>query len=71
MLANPLDKGLGENIESEIVNLQQGKKKVSQFFKEKYKWDILAARSVWSFGPSFQGPNILLDDTLPSEVDKG
>lgn len=27
--------------------------------------------SIWAFGPDRNGPNILLDDTLPSEVDKG
>lgn len=34
----------------------------------RYNWDLLAARSIWSFGPDAQGPNILVDDTLPSEV---
>ena len=29
------------------------------------------AGSIWAFGPDRNGPNILLDDTLPSEVDKG
>ena len=33
-------------------------------------WDILAARNVWAFGPDDQGPNILVDDSLPSETDK-
>lgn len=31
---------------------------------------MLAARSIWAFGPDTTGPNILVDDTLPSEVDK-
>ena len=31
---------------------------------------MLAARSVWAFGPDVNGPNVLVDDTLPSEVDK-
>ena len=43
---------------------------MSKFFQEKYDWDILAARNVWSFGPERQGANVLLDDTLPNEVDK-
>lgn len=30
-----------------------------------------SAGSIWAFGPDRCGPNILLDDTLPSEVDKG
>lgn len=36
----------------------------------RYDWDLLAARSIWAFGPDATGPNILVDDTLPSEVDK-
>jgi 116 kDa U5 small nuclear ribonucleoprotein component len=43
---------------------------MSDFFQAKYDWDLLAARSIWAFGPDRQGPNVLLDDTLPSEVDK-
>jgi U5 small nuclear ribonucleoprotein component len=43
---------------------------VGEFFQKKYDWDLLAARAVWAFGPDRQGPNILLDDTLSSEVDK-
>lgn len=46
------------------------KKRISEFFTSKYEWDLLASRSVWSFGPEVNGPNILVDDTLPSEVDK-
>jgi U5 small nuclear ribonucleoprotein component len=28
------------------------------------------ARSIWAFGPDINGPNILVDDTLPGDVDK-
>lgn len=31
----------------------------------------MAAHSVWAFGPTSDGPNVLIDDTLPGEVDKG
>ena len=47
------------------------KAEIATFFQTKYSWDLLAARSVWAFGPDNNGPNVLLDDTLPSEVDKG
>ena len=43
---------------------------MSEFFQSKYDWDLLAARSIWAFGPDSTGPNILVDDTLPSEVNK-
>ena len=44
------------------------RKKIGEFFQTKYDWDLLAARSIWAFGPENTGPNILVDDTLPSEV---
>lgn len=71
MIAEPLEKGLAEDIENEIVSINWNKKRLGEFFQTKYDWDLLAARSIWAFGPDATGPNILVDDTLPSEVDKG
>ena len=71
MIAEPLDKGLASDVESGAVSLAWPRKKLGDFFRSKYDWDILAARSVWAFGPDECGPNALLDDTLPGEVDKG
>ncbi|KAI1076153.1 P-loop containing nucleoside triphosphate hydrolase protein [Whalleya microplaca] len=68
MVAEPLDDGIAEDIESGRVKMQDGARKVGKFFQEKYGWDLLAARSIWAFGPDEMGPNILQDDTL--EVDK-
>ncbi|KAL3618580.1 hypothetical protein CASFOL_037662 [Castilleja foliolosa] len=71
MIAEPLEKGLAEDIENGVVNIDWPRKRLGDFFQTKYDWDLLAARSIWAFGPDKQGPNILLDDTLSSEVDKG
>lgn len=71
MIAEPLERGLAEDIENGVVSIDWPRKKLGDFFQSKYDWDLLAARSVWAFGPDKQGPNILLDDTLSSEVDKG
>ncbi|VDD82645.1 unnamed protein product [Mesocestoides corti] len=70
MIAEPLDKGLAEDIENKVVRIDWPKKQLGEFFLKKYEWDLLAARSIWAFGPDATGPNILVDDTLPSEVDK-
>ncbi|RYO82462.1 hypothetical protein DL763_008226 [Monosporascus cannonballus] len=70
MVAEPLDDGIAEDIEAARVKMRDGARKVAKFFEEKYEWDKLAARSIWAFGPEEMGPNILQDDTLPSEVDK-
>ncbi|CAI5507049.1 unnamed protein product [Closterium sp. Naga37s-1] len=70
MIAEPMEKGLAEDLESGAVSLDWPKKRMAEFFQTKYDWDLLAARSIWAFGPDRQGPNILVNDTLPSEVDK-
>ncbi|KAH6939557.1 hypothetical protein HPB50_019512 [Hyalomma asiaticum] len=67
MIAEPLEKGLAEDIENEVVQITWNRKRLGEFFQTKYDWDLLAARSIWAFGPDATGPNILVDDTLPSE----
>nr|WJH19484.1 Elongation factor Tu GTP-binding domain-containing protein 2 (EFTUD2) [Euglena gracilis] len=70
MISEPLEKGLAEDIETKRIALDMPRKQVATFFQQKYDWDVLAARSVWAFGPNSNGANILLDDTLAAEVDK-
>ena len=70
MLAEPLESGLAEDIESGLVRMDMDKKTMGNFFQSTYDWDLMAARSIWAFGPDECGPNLLMDDTLPSEVDK-
>ena len=70
MIAEPLERGIAEDIETGRVNMRMTAKERGKFFEEKYQWDLLASRSIWAFGPDDSGPNILLDDTLPSQVDK-
>ncbi|CAM9399052.1 unnamed protein product [Ectocarpus sp. 4 AP-2014] len=70
MIAEPLENGLAVDIESGEVSIEWDRKTLGEFFQSKYDWDLLAARSIWAFGPENDGPNILVDDTLPSEVDK-
>ncbi|KRX56036.1 U5 small nuclear ribonucleoprotein component [Trichinella sp. T9] len=70
MVCEPLERGLAEDIENQLITLSMDRKNLSNILQEKYNWDLLAARSIWAFGPDYVGPNILVDDTLPSEVDK-
>lgn len=70
MVAEPLDDGIAEDIESGAIKLKDGNRAVAKFFEQKYNWDKLSARSIWAFGPEETGPNILVDDTLPSTTDK-
>ena len=70
MVAEPLDDGIAQDLESGKVNIKDPIRKVGQFFEENYEWDKLASRSIWAFGPDDMGPNILQDDTLPSQVEK-
>lgn len=68
MIAEPLERGIAEDIERGRVTMKMTPKDRGSFFQEKYQWDLLASRSIWAFGPNDSGPNILLDDTLPSQV---
>ena len=70
MIAEPLENGLSEDIESGAVSIDWPKRQISDYMQRKYNWDLLASRSIWAFGPDSTGANILVDDTLPSEVDK-
>lgn len=70
LISEPLEKGLAEDIEAGNICMSWDRKRQATFLQQKYDWDVLAARSVWAFGPEVDGPNVLVDDTLPSEVDK-
>ncbi|KAI5273381.1 U5 small nuclear ribonucleoprotein component [Aureobasidium subglaciale] len=70
MVAEPLDEGIAEDIESGKVNIREPVRKVGKFFEENYGYDLLASRNIWAFGPDDMGPNILQNDTLPSDVDQ-
>ena len=78
MIAEPLEAGIAEDIESGRVRItgtdlnprSEEAKARAQFFQDKYNWDVLSARSIWSFGPEAQGPNLLVDHTLPAECDR-
>ncbi|OAQ78021.1 elongation factor 2 [Purpureocillium lilacinum] len=70
MVAEPLEKGISTDIETGKVNIRDPIRKTAKFFEETHGWDKLAARSIWAFGPEDKGPNILQDDTLPTETDK-
>ncbi|KAF2460069.1 P-loop containing nucleoside triphosphate hydrolase protein [Lineolata rhizophorae] len=70
MVAEPLDPGIAEDIEAGKVNIKDPVRVVGKFFEEKYGYDLLASRNIWAFGPDDMGPNILQNDTLPSDVDQ-
>ena len=69
-VAEPLDDGIAEDIESGKVSIKDPVRKVGKFFEENYSYDLLASRNIWAFGPDDRGPNILQNDTLPSDVDQ-
>ncbi|SJX63094.1 probable ribosomal elongation factor EF-2 [Sporisorium reilianum f. sp. reilianum] len=70
IICEPLEKGVAEDIEAGVLDVRMPPKQLGRVLRDKYGWDLLASRSVWAFGPDERGANILVDDTLPSEVDK-
>jgi len=69
MISEPLETGIANDIESGKVTMRMTNKERGKFFEQNYGWDLLASRNIWAFGPEDNGPNALINDTLPSEVD--
>lgn len=68
IIAEPLGPKLAQDLERGKI---QNRGRLNKILRNEYGWDSLAARSLWSFGAdSSTGPNAILDDTLPDEVDK-
>ncbi len=42
MIAEPLERGLAEDIERGAVDLRWDRKRVGEFFQKQYDWDLLA-----------------------------
>ena len=71
IIAEPLDPEISKDIRNGTLSIKRDTpRKFAKKLRDKYNWDSLAARSVWSFGPGVTGTSILCDDTLPDEVDK-
>jgi 116 kDa U5 small nuclear ribonucleoprotein component len=68
MICEPLEKGIAEGIEAGHIDIKWDSKTIGKYFVDKYEWDILSSRNIWAFGPDDMSPNILVNDTLPSEV---
>lgn len=64
IVAEPLEEDVSKVITLGKIAPNQNK----EFLK--YGYDALAARNVWAFGPTDTSPNLLLNDTLPGEVNK-
>ena len=66
-----LEERIGFDAERGRIDLDNWTAKdTAAYFAGGQGWDKLSARSVWCFGPTERGTNLLMDDTLPSEVDK-
>ena len=63
MVAEPMDKGLADH-------LQSGLPLLPETLVKDFAWDELTASSIWAFGPTYHGTNMLIDYTLPSDTDK-
>ena len=70
MVADRVSKGLVNDIEAGRFTTTWSPKKMSVALRKRHGWDALASRSVWAFGPGSSDSNILIDDTLPCDVDK-
>lgn len=72
IIAEPVqDRVLSKSIETGRVNLSQSPRELSKLLRNDFKWDALAARSLWGLGPrGLQLPSLLLNDSLEGQTDK-
>lgn len=70
MIAEPLEKGISDDIERGAISLSWENNEIAKFFQDHYDWDLMASRNIWAFGPDSMGANILINDTIPTEVDR-
>lgn len=69
MIAEPLEEGLAGDLEECKISIDDDQRDMDKFFKKNYGWDDLTCRSIWAFGPEVDSTNLLLNETLPYEVD--
>lgn len=72
IIAEPVrDSKLSAAIANGRISLSQPQRETAKILRQEFKWDALAARSLWCMGPRGQQfPSILLDDSLEGETDK-
>ncbi|KAN0029793.1 hypothetical protein ACTA71_007930 [Dictyostelium dimigraforme] len=63
MNAEPLSMFLTEEIENGVVSFNQDAKSRANHLFESHSWDKNDAVNIWSFGPEFKGPNLLVNKT--------
>lgn len=67
IIAEPLESELANSIQQGQINLSD--ENLSSILEEKFNWDILASTNLWAFGAEENGPNVLINDILPYELD--
>ncbi|KAI7835168.1 P-loop containing nucleoside triphosphate hydrolase protein [Kickxella alabastrina] len=70
LMAEPLDSAVARDIECGLVDARWPARQLGHYMEEAHGWDILAARSIWAFGPGPLGANVLSDDSLPQDTNK-
>jgi len=70
MICEPLEPKIAREITSDKVSIEWTPKELGSYFEKNHGWDLLSGRNIWAFGPDKNGPNILIDDTLPSDIPK-
>ncbi|CAO3648246.1 unnamed protein product [Cunninghamella blakesleeana] len=63
MRASPLDQDLITAIEKNELFFGGDENVRAQFLHDQFHWGFHQAKNIWSFGPDFMGPNVLVHDT--------
>ncbi|EAL63489.1 elongation factor 2 [Dictyostelium discoideum AX4] len=63
MKSEPLSSDLTDDIDNGLVAFNQDVKSRANYLYDKHSWDKNDAVNIWSFGPEYKGPNVLVNKT--------
>ncbi|CDJ59952.1 U5 small nuclear ribonucleoprotein, putative, partial [Eimeria maxima] len=70
MVAEPLEKRIAEDLERGLISDKWDQRTLGEHFSSQYGWDLLAARSIWAFGPAERGSCVLLGEVFNPEFQR-
>lgn len=69
VIAEPLDASVVAAADAGRIDPMWSAGELRRYMRVAHGWDELAAKSLWAFGPGQSGPNVFINDILPTTVD--
>lgn len=66
-VAEPLHEGIVKEINEGTISSNTDAKALSRKLQDDYQWEANESKKIWSFGPNYTGPNVLVDNTKATQ----